>query len=103
MQERGKADKGETCTGGRSFNCRTVEHPAGDAVQCYRCGTYLGCRRCAERPSEVICLECHNWGSRRGVKVHGNVVPNRKVPRVRTDDGWISEHRLSGEADRWVR
>src|SRR5690349_3571099 len=104
MQERGKSSVDSTqCSGGRSFNCRHDEHPKGKhSVSCFRCGAYLGCSICAERASEVICLECNNFGHRKGIAKHGNVVPNRKVPRVRTDNGWITDHAMSNAANRWI-
>lgn len=75
------------CQGGRSFSRLRADHEAGDTVICYRCGERLGCTICCQQPVELICLICHNWGTRAGVERHGDVAPSDKVPRVRTDRG----------------
>lgn len=78
----------EICTGGLSFNCRHDDHQKSLDVFCYRCERRMGCRLCCERPIELICLGCHNWASKAGLSRHGNIIPNSKVPHVRTDEGW---------------
>jgi len=71
-------------------------------VLCCRCNARLGCSLCCERVADVICLECHNWGHKRGVRKHGNIVPNIKIPRVRTDEGWQTYHVLTEPVSRFV-
>jgi hypothetical protein len=95
-QEKGK------CTGGRSWGCRHDEHEKGKFpdVLCYRCKVRMGCSRCCERASQLICLECYNWATKGAVRIHGNVVPNIKVPRVRIDAGWITHSPLTDEVNR---
>lgn len=80
----------EKCSGGKSFNCRHAPHDKGKSpdILCYRCQSRMGCSHCCELPSELLCLICNNWADRRGVKHHGNIVPNYKVRLVRTDEGY---------------
>lgn len=80
--------KENLCPGGRSFNNRKFEHEKGTEINCYRCGALMGCTWCCEIFREIICLACHNWATKKGMEGHGDVVPNRKVPHVRTDIGW---------------
>ena len=89
------------CTGGRSFMCQRDPHDHGKIpnITCYRCGVRLGCSVCTGSSYELICLECHNWGHRAGVAQHGNVAPNIKQPRVRTDAGWRTWSAERGERD----
>jgi hypothetical protein len=84
--------KVEQCNGGRSYGCRREPHDYGRIrdVLCYRCGSRMGCSACVERPREMLCLACHNWASRLGVEHHGNIVPNSKIQRVRTDRGVVT-------------
>jgi len=99
---RSEAPKEETaetyCRGGLSWGCRHDPHlqkgkigkrkiEAKD-IFCYRCETRLGCTLCVEPSREILCLYCHNWGHKRGVEHHGDIVPNHKVPNVFTDKGW---------------
>lgn len=37
-----------------------------------------------------------------GVRRHGDIVPNIKVPRVRTDKGWKTHHPLSGQVSSFI-
>ena len=95
------AAKQQRCEGGRSFNCWRESHvqkvldgkvqvDLAD-VYCYRCKVRMGCKRCVESAHDLICLECHNWATKAGVIHHGNVIPNPKQPRVRTDRGWQTQ------------
>ena len=81
-------DDEELCSGGQSFNSRHKTHVKGSDVYCYRCKTRMGCTACVEVSRELICLYCHNWASKHGLKQHGNVMPNAKVQNVNTDDRW---------------
>lgn len=96
------SDETVICRGGASFGCRRDEHvQRGEDtdmngkkrqverkdVVCYRCQTRMGCTLCVQIARELICLNCHNWATRKGLAAHGNVVPNPKVPQVTTDDG----------------
>ena len=105
MQERGKGIIRAECKGGKSWNCSNIPHEAGKEpfITCYRCGTHMGCSRCTEKPTELLCLHCHNWADRRGVERHGDIVPNFKVPIVNTDAGWIRKHELSKAVNEMVR
>jgi len=76
------------CSGGRSYGCRKAEHEKGREVICHRCKAVMGCIKCCENGRDLICLGCHNWATRSGVRYHGNIVPNHKIPRVHTDRGW---------------
>lgn len=91
-------DSGNICATGRSWNRRKGDHDRGAVVQCYRCSAIMGCERCCESPTELICLACNNWARRAGVVKHGNVEPNGKVQHVRTDTGW--KHWDLGQAER---
>lgn len=87
----GKTVYATPCTGGLSFDCRHAEHPQSTKrpdIFCYRCQARMGCLLCCDRPSELICLKCHNWAHKAGLERHGNIAPNAKVPYVRTDAGW---------------
>jgi len=78
-----------TCTGGRSYNCNHRPHDVGRVanILCYRCSARLGCSFCCERSIDLICLNCHNYGTRAAVRHHKDIVPSIKVPTVRTDMG----------------
>ena len=76
------------CQGGDAYNRNREPHAIGAEVLCYRCKFRMGCTNCVERPAELICLKCHNWASKVGVRRHGNVAVSEKVPSVRTDTGW---------------
>ena len=95
----------EKCPGGRSFGRKRGAHDKGDDVRCYRCKATMGCIHCCESPQDLICLVCHNWADKRGVKQHGNVVLSEKVPHVRTDQGWRhwEPNKDSKSADQIVR
>jgi hypothetical protein len=43
----------------------------------------------------LICLDCHNWATKAAVAKHGDIAPNAKVYRVRTDNGWIKWDKTS--------
>lgn len=79
----------DLCIGGQSWARRKFEHERGKIkdVLCYRCGSRMGCSMCVEIGRELLCLICHNWATRTAVRFHGDIVPNPKVPRVRTDRG----------------
>jgi len=85
-----KEPKKDQCRGGASWGCHKAPHDLGQTadVHCYRCQTRLGCSDCCQPARELLCLRCHNWGTRIGVSVHGDIVASTKVPRVRTDKGW---------------
>lgn len=90
-KERSNSGTESKCIGGRSYNRHQIEHEKSAKkpdIYCYRCGTRMGCAVCCEMPRELICLICHNWATKTGLAFHGNIIPNRKVPRVRTDQGW---------------
>lgn len=103
LSKNNAATSGGQCTGGKSFNCRHDPHPPGKyEINCYRCKTHMGCSVCCEAPSELICLYCHNWAHRAGVRRHGNVVPSRKVSNVHTDAGWTAYVDLPDDVRRLV-
>jgi hypothetical protein len=85
------------CRGGRSWQFKQDPHKPGKIkdIYCYRCKTRMGCSFCCEKARELLCLECHNWATKTAMRYHGNIVPNPKVPRVRTDEGWI-RHEATG-------
>ena len=89
------------CRGGRSFMCRKViEEPGKDSghlgphqpqreisprttsgpvlaaggYHCRRCNQYLGCYWCAQRLSELVCLNCHDWADDAGEREHGKMI-----------------------------
>src|SRR5574340_872849 len=89
--ERGvPAQGGRMCRGGQSWGCRHDAHATGrtEDIHCYRCNVRLGCSVCVPRLPEAICLQCNNYGHKYGIQKHGNIVPNSRMPRVRTDAGW---------------
>jgi hypothetical protein len=49
---------------------------------CRFCGRQMGCARCAERPTELICVKCHQWANRFGELEHGKMVVADKVGRI---------------------
>ncbi len=89
----------EKCKGGKSWGCKHQEHDKGRDIICYRCQNCIGCVNCCERAAELICLYCHNFATKTGVNIHGNIVPNIKVPRVRIDTGWITHHPLTDKVN----
>jgi hypothetical protein len=94
----------EICKGGRSYNCKHEEHEKATEVWCYRCDSVIGCRNCCESPHELICLNCHNWATKKGLKHHGDIIPNFKVPHVRTDNGWKHyEPSIGSKVDEVIR
>ena len=86
---------------GRSWQFKQDPHTPGKIanIYCYRCKTRMGCSFCCEISRELLCIECHNWATKAAVRYHGNVVPNFKIKRVRTDAGWITHHPLSDKAN----
>lgn len=91
-----KEKASEKCVVGVSWNRKLHEHDKSQKnpdIYCYRCSTRMGCGLCCEMPSELLCLNCHNWAMKAGLAQHGNIMPNPKVPHVRTDAianrGWI--------------
>lgn len=79
----------EKCPGGVSFNRKRHEHEKGKIpdIVCYRCNNRMGCSRCCDPANDLICLVCHNWATKIALARHGDIVPNAKVPVVRTDTG----------------
>jgi hypothetical protein len=84
----------EYCTGGLGFNSKREVHVKGGRIGkgrkdilCFRCQARMGCEICCEREHSLICTKCHNWANLKGVKRHGNIVPNSKQPLVRVDSG----------------
>ena len=74
------------CSGGNSWGCRKDEHQKGKVpdVMCFRCRQRMGCSRCCERSTELICLFCRNWATELAVKIHGDMVPRDKIdPQLR--------------------
>lgn len=74
-----KAEEPPDCPGGRSFSCDRSAHKPGAAVYCWRCNEALGCARCVQLASELVCLRCHDWGSRAALRAHGPMVRDREV------------------------
>jgi hypothetical protein len=82
---------GDLCRGGRSFGCKKI---VGDAekegpvlgphkttnggYRCRFCNEYMGCKLCAQSPSELVCLRCHDWAMDAGEKKHGRMVKDRE-------------------------
>lgn len=67
--------KGEQCKGGRSYNCRHDTHVRAKRVyNCHVCKVYLGCAFCCEISRELLCLNCHDWGTLEALKAHGPMV-----------------------------
>jgi hypothetical protein len=87
-----KTPKPGDCLGGRSWQFKPEPHAPGKVkdIYCYRCKARMGCSFCCEKARELLCLECHNWATKTAMRYHGNIVPCFKVPRVRTDEGWIN-------------
>jgi len=49
---------------------------------CQHCKTFLGCSTCAESPTELICLPCHDWANQFGEMVHGKMEFSRSGYQV---------------------
>lgn len=75
------------CRGGLSFGRRYVvkyeppketrelgSHEPIEPRYCRRCKVYLGCKFCAQRPSELICVRCHDWATDEAEEEHGPMV-----------------------------
>ena len=83
---------GYLCKGGFSFGRRKVlsYDPPKDSKDigphetffeghdtrryCRRCHTYMGCKFCAQRDSELVCLRCHDWALPEGEAEHGKML-----------------------------
>jgi hypothetical protein len=81
MPQRKNADPPkQTCPGGLSYNRRRESHKLGQVedILCFRCGKRMGCSACCDRPKDLICLICHDWASRTGLREHGPMVPRDK-------------------------
>ncbi len=67
---------GRVCRGGQSFGCRHDPHELGkvEDVLCWRCKARLGCSACVQIARELVCLRCHDWGSKAGEEAHGRMV-----------------------------
>ena len=75
------------CRGGPSFGCKHIvsyepgkdskalgPHEPVEPRRCKRCRVYLGCKLCAQIPSELICLRCHDWATNEAEQEHGAMV-----------------------------
>lgn len=51
------------------------EHHGHKKYYCRLCGGDLGCDYCAQRPSELFCLRCKQFGLAEGQLEHGPVMP----------------------------
>jgi hypothetical protein len=94
---------GDLCHGGKSFNCKKIVIGSGESegptlaahmaikwerekdgspvkggYHCRFCNEYMGCKMCAERPSELVCLRCNDWALNAGEKKHGRMVKDRE-------------------------
>ena len=69
---RGSAEESEIkCNGGLGFGSRVQEHTKKQEVRCYLCDAVLGCEICCSNREEILCLNCHRWGSREVFEFHG--------------------------------
>jgi hypothetical protein len=82
---------GDLCRGGRSYGCKKIigdtetEGPTlgphkkvSGGYYCRFCEEYMGCKLCAQNPSELVCLRCHDWALDVGEKKHGRMVKDRE-------------------------
>jgi hypothetical protein len=83
---------GDLCRGGRSYGCKKIigdietEGPTlgphkkvGGGYYCRFCDEYMGCKLCAQNPSELVCMCCHDWALNAGEKKHGRMVRDRTL------------------------
>ena|SRR3990167_8005366 len=92
-----KSGSGILCHGGPSFGCRYVvsyeppkdsraigPHIPVNPQRCRHCRVYLGCKFCAQIPSELICLRCHDWATDEAETEHGNMLPYKPAAEIKT-------------------
>lgn len=54
-------------------------HDRGIPYHCRTCKTYMGCSKCAQMPSELVCLRCGDWAMEEGEKEHGRMMKDREA------------------------
>ena len=125
------AQDSDLCHGGKSYGCMKVleyskdgdgnniydkesyrtlhPHKKANPVNCRKCGTYMGCRICAQPPCEMVCLNCRDWATKESLATHGRMVrdPEKlkeawKIVRMR-ESGSITDNDVDRLfADLWA-